>query len=96
MEPASPVFSGRIDDGVLAAPVNLDETKRAQVGGLPFVSGVDGYGVYRESRWGLSPEDRATLARGGSILLRVWGLTHPMVSLAVWPVWPSDDREKQA
>ena len=85
MKPASPVYTGRPDDGTLGAPRTLSARLADGVGGLPYVRGTDEYGAFYESRWTLDEHDLATLVRGGSLILRVWGASHPMVSIAAWP-----------
>ena len=79
MDPQKRVFAGRPDDGNFVAPRGYEK----QVGGLPFVREYDrdtGLDCY-VSRWQPDEGDRATIAAGGSILLRVYGNGHPPVSL---------------
>jgi hypothetical protein len=83
MEPARQVFAGRLNDGEMKAP----EGMAAIIGDLPFVREYDrarGMDCFT-SRWVPDESERATIAAGGSVLLRIYSNAHPAVSLQAWP-----------
>jgi hypothetical protein len=88
MNCAAKVFPGRDDDGVLGAPRGHED----YVGGLPFVRESDPQlGNVYVSRWVPDEGELETLKRGGSVLLRVYGYSHPPVSVSVWPAEDTPD-----
>lgn len=67
----------------LGAPANWNPERDGVCGTLPIRDGLDGVLPMMESAWSLDVEEINALFRGGTVILRIIGVSHPVVSLYV-------------
>lgn len=67
----------------LGAPADWKDDQSGPCAHLPIVDTVEGGLPYMTSAWAPLPEELAALNRGGSVLLRICGVSHPVVSVGV-------------
>lgn len=68
---------------VLTAPAGWDDSTSGKCSDLPVIRTQDGRFV---SQWSPSPEERVSLAIGASLLLSIFGQSHPPVAISVGDV----------
>lgn len=68
---------------VLGAPKDWDPAKNGPCAGLPILDYVERGVPWMASAWTPLPEELAALAAGGSLLLIIQGVSHPVVSVGV-------------
>lgn len=67
----------------LGAPADWRDDQSGPCVHLPIVDTIEGGLPFMTSAWAPLPEELDALNRGGSVILRICGVAHPVVALGV-------------